>query len=169
MADSAFTGLDQSLFTGVPTDVRVHKGIAKEQARSAVQLFYAVAFLLVQHIDERPSITMVGHSRGAALSLLDAVMFTQHLPALTQLKYVGYGLPRVGNQAFADYVDKYITVIDDGTGFTRINNKKDPVPINPSRALGYVHPAGEIHIQASNAWDTCPGRSARWLPGRRSF
>jgi hypothetical protein len=23
--------------------------------------------------------------------------------------------------------------------------------------LGFVHPAGEIHIQASEAWDACPG------------
>ncbi|KLO07228.1 alpha/beta-hydrolase [Schizopora paradoxa] len=157
-ADSALTPLDQAYFGGISTDIKVHKNLANEHLRSAYDLFYAVANLLVQYIDERPSVTLVGHSRGAALSLLDAVMFTNSFPPLTKIKYVGYGLPRVGNQAFADYVDKYITSIDEGAGFVRINNKKDPVPINPSRALGFVHPSGEIHIQASGAWVSCPGQ-----------
>jgi hypothetical protein len=64
-----------------------------------------------------------------------------------------YGMPRVGNAAFADYVDATFS-----GNLTHINNKKDPVPIVPSKHVGYVHPAGEVHIQGSGAWDACPGQ-----------
>jgi hypothetical protein len=35
---------------------------------------------------------------------------------------------------------------------------EDPIPILPGMFLGFVHPAGEIHIQDSGAWDACPGQ-----------
>lgn len=104
------------------------------------------------------SVTLVGHSLGAALALLDAVFLPLHLPATTSFKIIGYGMPRVGNQAFADYVDAHITALAGGTGLTRITNKEDPVPILPGRFLGFAHASGEIHIEDSNAWDSCPGQ-----------
>ena len=56
----------------------------------------------------------------------------------------------MGNKAFADYVDAHLHV-------THINNKVDPVPIVPGRFLGFVHPAGEVHINDDGSWDSCPG------------
>ena len=61
-------------------------------------------------------------------------------------------MPRVGNQEFADFVDAHVLDL------THVNNKKDLVPIIPGRFLGFVHPKGEIHIQNSGDWVTCPGR-----------
>jgi len=58
---------------------------------------------------------------------------------------------QVGNQAFADYVDKNLNL-------THINNKKDIVPFLPPAFLGFVHPAGEIHIEDSGVWVVCPGQ-----------
>ena len=101
---------------------------------------------------------MVGHSLGAALALLDAVFLPLHLPSSTSFKIIGYGMPRVGNQAFADYVDAHITPLASGTGLVRITNKEDPIPILPGRFLGYHHASGEIHIEDSGAWDSCPGQ-----------
>ena len=40
------------------------------------------------------SVTTVGHSLGAAISLLDAIFLPLHIPDLTVTHY-GYGLPRV--------------------------------------------------------------------------
>jgi hypothetical protein len=62
-------------------------------------------------------------------------------------------MPRVGNAAFADYVDA-----KHGGNLTHINNKQDPVPIVPGRIFGYAHPASEVHIQGSGAWVACPGQ-----------
>lgn len=107
--------------------------------------------LLKQH--SASSVVVTGHSLGAALALLDSVYLTLHLPSGTSVSMIGYGMPRVGNAAFADYVDA-----THSGSLTHINNKKDPVPIIPGRFLGYVHPAGEVHIQDSGAWDACPGQ-----------
>lgn len=61
---------------------------------------------------------------------------------------IDYDMPCVGNAAFTDYVDA--TLIGN---VTHVNNQKDPVLIVPGMFLGYVHPAGEVHIQDSSAWD----------------
>ena len=51
------------------------------------------------------NVTLVGHSLGAALALLDAVYLPLHLPPTTNFKMVGYSMPRVGNLALAKYLD----------------------------------------------------------------
>ncbi len=89
---------------------------------------------------------------GAAIGLLDAVYLPLHIPNITT-RFVGYGLPRVGNMHFADYVDAQTSI-----SVTHINNKKDIVPILPGRFLGFRHPSGEVHIDEAGAWLACPGR-----------
>jgi predicted lipase len=100
------------------------------------------------------TVTVVGHSLGAALALLDGLFLSLNLPSVT-VKVVGYGMPRVGNQAFADFVDNQL-----GGLVTHINNEEDPVPTLPGRFLGFHHVSGEIHIQDSGTWDVCPGVSS---------
>ena len=63
-------------------------------------------------------------------------------------------MPRVGNPAFADYVDAHDAI----TSVTHVSNKEDLVPIVPGRSLGFHHPSGEIHIQDSGEWLACPGQ-----------
>ncbi|KLO07740.1 lipase class 3 family protein [Schizopora paradoxa] len=152
------TSLNSSLFPAdqFPDTIQVHQGFADDHARTAIPIYAAVVDAIVANLDKQPSVTLVGHSLGAALALLDAVMFVSHLPDWVQIKYVGYGLPRVGNQEFADYVDAHLTTSDNG--LVRITNKKDPIPINPGKFLGFVHPSGELHIEETNAWDSCPGQ-----------
>jgi Lipase (class 3) len=98
------------------------------------------------------SVTVVGHSLGGALALLDGVYLSLQLPENIAVKVISYGMPRVGNQAFADYVDSQLSGL-----VTHVNNKEDPVPTVPSISLGYHHPSGEIHIQDSSTWNVCPG------------
>ena len=105
---------------------------------------------------------------------MDAVYLPLHLPSNVTVRYVGYASPRVrnsasvhahpysyssrsflqvGNQAFADYVDAQ------PMSFTRVNNKRDPVPVLPPIDLfGYHHPNGEIHIRDDDVWVSCPGK-----------
>ena len=101
------------------------------------------------------SVTVVGHSLGGALALLDGVFLSLQLPKNVTVKVTSYGMPRVGNQAFADFVDSQLS-----GGVTHVNNQEDPVPILPGEFLGFHHPSGEIHIQDSGAWDACPGASS---------
>jgi predicted lipase len=108
------------------------------------------------------SVTCVGHSLGAALALLDAVYFRVQLNASVHVRMVGYGLPRVGNQDFANWVDSNLS-----GQVTHINNEEDPIPIVPGKFLGFRHPSGEVHITDSGTWETCPGEffSHLSLPG----
>jgi len=120
--------------------------------RTAPTILAAVQALLNQH--NASSVVLTGHSLGAALALLDSVYLPLHLPPGTRVRTIGYGMPRVGNRAFADYVDALHS-----SGLTRVNNKRDPIPIVPGRFLGFVHPSGEVHIQDEGGeWVPCPGQ-----------
>ncbi|KAG6332031.1 hypothetical protein ID866_7058 [Astraeus odoratus] len=147
--DIVLTNLDPSLFPGISSDIEVHSGFKNAQASTATAVLSAVQTAMSKY--ESTDVTMVGHSLGAAISLLDSVYLPLHLPAGTSFKTIGYGLPRVGNQAFADYVDAHLHL-------THINNEEDPIPTCPGMFLGFVHPAGEVHIQDSGEWSACPGQ-----------
>ncbi|KAF9224206.1 alpha/beta-hydrolase [Gyrodon lividus] len=148
-ADFFLTNLDSTLFPGLSSSIEVHSGFKDAQAKTATEVLSAVQTALSKY--STTSVTMVGHSLGAAITLLDSVYLPLHLPAGTTFKTIGYGLPRVGNQAFANYVDANLHL-------THVNNKEDPIPICPGRFMGFVHPAGEVHIEDSGEWAACPGQ-----------
>ncbi|KAF8887329.1 lipase class 3 family protein [Infundibulicybe gibba] len=147
-ADAFQESLDPTLFPGISSSVEVHSGFANEQAKTATQILAAVRTAIAAH--SATHVTIVGHSLGAAIALLDGVYLPLHIPGAT-FTTIGYGMPRVGNQAFANYVDAHLSL-------THINNREDIVPIVPGRFLGYHHPSGEVHIQDSGAWVSCPGQ-----------
>ncbi|KAF8704510.1 hypothetical protein AX14_013931 [Amanita brunnescens Koide BX004] len=140
--------LDSSLFPGISSSVEVHSGFADEQAQTATNVLSAVQSTISAHGATR--VTIVGHSLGAAIALLDSVYLPLHVSGVSFQTFT-YGLPRVGNQAFANYVDANLHL-------THINNMEDPVPIVPGMFLGYVHPSGEVHITDSDVWEACPGQ-----------
>nr|ABN45742.1 lipase [Antrodia cinnamomea] len=148
-ADIEKTTLDSSLFPGLSSDIEVHSGFANEQSKTATDVLSAVQSAMSKHSASK--VTVVGHSLGAAIALLDAVYLPLHISDAT-FSFIGYGLPRVGNQAFANYVDAQPTSV------THINNEEDPIPICPGMSLGFVHPSGEVHIEDSGEWAACPGQ-----------
>ncbi|KAI0326028.1 lipase [Cubamyces sp. BRFM 1775] len=148
-ADIILESLDPGLFPGVSSGVHAHSGFAGSQSRSASDVLAAVRTALSKF--DASKITVTGHSLGAAIGLIDSVFLHLQLPKAA-IRFVGYGLPRVGNQAFADYVDSLPISV------SHINNMEDLVPILPGRFLGFHHPSGEIHIQDSGAWLSCPGQ-----------
>jgi predicted lipase len=127
----------------------VGKVFASEHAKTAPAILAAVQSTISEYA--ATSVTTVGHSLGAALALLDSVYLLQHLPAGATYQIVGYGMPRVGNTAFANFVDQNLKL-------THINNKKDFIPVLPPLVLGFVHPSGEVHITESGSWVSCSGR-----------
>jgi predicted lipase len=143
--------LDSTLFPGLSSSILVHKGFANEHAKTAQTILAAVLTLLSQH--SASSIVVAGHSLGAALALLELVYLPLHVPTGTRVSAFTYGMPRVGNGPFANYVDAAYN-----GNLTHINNKEDVVPIVPGKFLGYVHPSGEVHIQDSGSWVACSGQ-----------
>ena len=119
-------------------------------ASSASQILSAVEIALSEL--GTPSITVVGHSLGGALALLDGIYFRLHFSRDVSVRVITYGMPRVGNQPFADFVDNTLNGL-----VTHVNNREDPIPTVPGIILGFHHPSGEIHIQDSGTWDACPG------------
>ena len=96
---------------------------------------------------------------------------------------VVFGLPRVGNQQFADMVDAIVSADDiqlrasldhwllitnfataQLPGFTHVSNQDDPVPTVPPHDLSFQHPSGEVHITAISSdgsdatMEACPGQ-----------
>jgi hypothetical protein len=92
---------------------------------------------------------------GRGPRVLDTVYLPLRLPEGTGVRMVTYGMPRVGNRPFANHVDVTLP-----GNVTHVNNKKDPImiPTVPWRFMGFVHPAGEVHIQDSGAWVACEGQ-----------
>lgn len=146
--DAVLEPLNPTLFPGISSSIEAHSGFANEQAKTAPTILAAVRTAISAH--GATKVTIVGHSLGAAIALLDSVYLPLHVSGVT-FRTVGYGMPRVGNQAFANYVDAHLSL-------THINNKKDLVPIVPGRFLGYHHPSGEVHITESGSWVSCPGQ-----------
>ncbi|KAF9485578.1 lipase class 3 family protein [Pholiota conissans] len=150
-AKVALRPLSSSLFPGVPSTIKVHDGFANEHAKTATAVLAAVKKALQQ--SKFNKVTLVGHSLGknlgGALSLLESVYLPLFLPTVT-FRMIGYGTPRVGNQAFATYIDQHVNL-------DRVNNLDDVVPILPGRFLGFHHPSGEKHIQPNKSWIVCLG------------
>jgi len=140
--------LNPTLFPGISSSIEAHSGFANEQAKTATDILSAVQETIAAH--GATQVTIVGHSLGAAIALLDGVYLPLHVSDVS-FRMIGYGLPRVGNQAFASYVDAHLDV-------THINNKEDPIPTLPGMFLGYHHPFGEVHIMDNNEWVSCPGQ-----------
>ncbi|EKM50551.1 uncharacterized protein PHACADRAFT_200498 [Phanerochaete carnosa HHB-10118-sp] len=143
------TDLDSTLFSSLSSSIEAHQGFADAQAKTATQILSAVQTTISRF--DATKVTMVGHSLGAAISLLDSIYLPLHLSGVS-FRTILYSLPRVGNQAFANYVDAHVISL------THINNEEDPIPIVPSTELGFHHPSGEVHITDQGVWEACPGQ-----------
>ncbi|KAF8623157.1 hypothetical protein AX17_007545 [Amanita inopinata Kibby_2008] len=150
LTDSDFflESLSASLFPGLSSDIAIHDGFADAHARSAAEVLVVVKTAMSR--SGYKNIAIVGHSLGGALAIISSVYFRLWLPAGTTINTVTYGMPRVGNQAFVDYVNGF-------GGNTRINNKYDIVPTIPGRFLDFHHTNTEVHILESLQWVRCDG------------
>ncbi|KZW02191.1 lipase class 3 family protein [Exidia glandulosa HHB12029] len=144
--------LNATMFPTAPAGAMVHMGFREAQEKAAADVLAAVTSSLAAH--PGASVTFASHSLGAAIGLLDALFIRPLIPSSTPFKFVGYGLPRVGNPTFADWVDSLLPDL------TRVNNMQDPVPIIPGRFLGFGHPSGEVHISSTSQWLACSGQDS---------
>ncbi|KAF8320777.1 lipase [Clavulina sp. PMI_390] len=153
-ADLLLSPLDSTLFPGIPSDVEAHSGFQATHGRSAPGVLAAVEKAMTATGSTKVVIT--GHSLGSAISLLDALYLPLHLPSTTTFSTSIFGLPRVGNLAFADWTDARVT------NLAYITNKHDPFPNLPPKLLGFARPSGEKHIVTTGLtdgdWYACTGQ-----------
>ncbi|KAJ1556071.1 hypothetical protein HK405_007587 [Cladochytrium tenue] len=138
---------------GADSDVKVHQGFLDDyEALQATTRGLAKTLLAAY---PSYSLTLTGHSLGGALALLAAIDLVNHgTVAASKVHVFTAGQPRVGNQAFSDYVA--------GFGFSsyiRIVNQKDVVPHLPYEWLGYRHAPGERWIDLANVVVLCDDAS----------
>ncbi|KAF8997862.1 lipase [Cyathus striatus] len=148
-ADFFLDNLDSTLFPGLSSSIKTHDGFGEAHKKSANAVLAAVKTALTRYSSTQ--VTIVGHSLGGALALIASVHLPLHLPSNITFKTVTYGMPRVGNQEFVDYINAR-------RDLTRIVNQDDLVPIVPGRFLGFAHTKGETHIVNSGDWINCPGQ-----------
>ncbi|WOK95355.1 hypothetical protein Cni_G04062 [Canna indica] len=105
--------------------------------------------LTEEYAGEELSITVVGHSLGAALAVLVADELATCVPERVAKAVFTFGGPRVGNQAFADRVEGR------GVKVLRVVNAHDLVTRVPgvlrSRADGYAHVGRELLVDSRNS------------------
>ncbi|KZP18794.1 alpha/beta-hydrolase [Athelia psychrophila] len=157
-AEFLLSDLNTTLFPKAPSGVQVHDGFQKTFGRTSDSVLSGVQSALATTGVNKVLVT--GHSLGAAISTMDALMLRLNLPTSVEMTAAVFGLPRGGNQAYADFIDSTL-----GANFTYVTNQHDPVPTVPPQFLSYKHSAGEIHIQAVNAVTgnatsvvSCPGQ-----------
>jgi len=145
--------LDRGLFPDAPSDIRVHSGFAIEHKKTATQILTEVQRLMDAY--SSTNVVLIGHSLGGAIAELDTLFMTLNLPEGTNIRGVTFGTPRVGNEAWATFFDNQVS------SFTRINHRRDPVPVVPGWRLGFRHVATEIHIRPDGKAVICPGPDDR--------
>ncbi|KXN74482.1 alpha/beta-hydrolase [Conidiobolus coronatus NRRL 28638] len=121
------------------SSVKIHQGFSE----AADVLLYKMRPAILMAMKKNPTYKVVftGHSLGGALATLSAVKFAEEgLVNWDRIQLITFGQPRVGNLAFADYLDS--KPIESA----RVTTRGDIVPIVPGHMLGYYHSQHIVHM-----------------------
>jgi len=125
---------------------KVHKGFYNQYSRVQTQIVQAASSFIAA--DPKATLQVTGHSMGAALSVLCGIDLQHRLGKQVETLY-NYGLPRVGNAAFATYAQAELNLF-------RLTHNRDPVPHLPTESMGFRHPAFEVfYNEANSAYKIC--------------
>ncbi|KAJ7154478.1 alpha/beta-hydrolase [Mycena filopes] len=132
-------------------NITVHSGFQATFERTADSLLAGIMAGLAS--TGATKVLVTGHSLGAALATMTGALLKASLPSSVAVEVSGFGLPRGGNQAWADFLDAT-------GGVSFMSNQNDPVPTVPPKFLGFQHTAGEIHIvdDTQQNFVACPGQ-----------
>ncbi|OWM73338.1 phospholipase A1-IIdelta [Punica granatum] len=97
------------------------------------QLHHKLTELRELYKGENLSITFVGHSLGASLSILSAFDVVENGIRDIPVAAFVFGCPGVGNKAFDDRCNRYPNL-----KFLHVRNKIDLIPHYPGKLLGYT-------------------------------
>ena len=132
--------------------VKLFAGFSNAYMELRDEVYEQIVKFQKQFNDKR--VTTTGHSLGAAMSVLAAMDLNKRLDDGIYRSFA-FGMPRTGNGAFANDVDKKI-----GGRFFYIVNGRDWVPRVLPRELGFQHPSGQIWINppSTTHWKYYPGQ-----------
>ncbi|KAJ6624859.1 alpha/beta-hydrolase [Mycena sp. CBHHK59/15] len=150
-AQFGLVDLNATRFPQTAESIQVHSGFQDTFERTADGLLAGVMAGLASTGVKKVSVT--GHSLGAAIATMTGAMIKAAVDPSVEVTVTGFGLPRGGNQEWADFLDKNV-------GVTFVSNQHDPVPTVPPRFLGFQHSSGEIHIVDDSQTNlvACPGQ-----------
>lgn len=118
---------------------------SQESARD--QVLNEVKYLLKKYEDEDVSITVIGHSLGASLAVLNAYDIAENGINLREgrepvlVTAVVFGCPLVGDAAFKKRCEEL-----EGLRILRVKNKKDLIALYPPTMMGYREVGDELLV-----------------------
>lgn len=153
LRNAGFIQVDPSDELGLPSDAKVDSGF--QQAWAGTWNDVKNALHEAKNNYPNDSIIVTGHSQGAAQASLGAVAVNKAFGNTSVDKVIVYGPPRVGNKAYADFVDETY-----GGKYVGVVNGKDWVPTVPPATIGYQQPSTLVWINPANStsWSTYPGQ-----------
>ncbi|KAJ7828307.1 alpha/beta-hydrolase, partial [Mycena leptocephala] len=134
----------------LPQNITVHDGFQQTFERTADSLLAGVMDGLKSTGVKK--IVVTGHSLGAALATMTAVMIKDAVDPSVDVSMTGFGLPRGGTRG--GLTSSFAGAL------TFVSNQNDPVPTVPPKFLGLQHSSGEIHIVDDSQTNlvACPGQ-----------
>jgi Lipase (class 3) len=128
----------------------LYKSASEEVKSLSSSVIEEVKRLMEVYKGEELSITVVGHSLGAALALLVADEVSECAAHVPPIAVVSFGGPKVGNRAFAERLQsrgvKVLRVVNEGDVITRV-----PGIVIPRRGRvkeGYEHVGVELRVDS---------------------
>ncbi|WFC99539.1 hypothetical protein MYAM1_002284 [Malassezia yamatoensis] len=134
--------LDSRYSSLAPAGTRVHFGFQESYLELADKTIAAIKRYMKEYNEDR--VTIIGHSLGAALGLTAALDVEKRVPKGVH-RIILFGLPRLGNPIFADFIDEHF-----GNRLHWTVNGRDWVPFVPPREFGYQHPSKYVWLRPAN-------------------
>ncbi|KAJ9082795.1 hypothetical protein DSO57_1001326 [Entomophthora muscae] len=126
----------------MPRGVRVHRGIYSVFMGTYNRVQDSVNALLDNPQYKDHTLFITGFSLGAGIAQVSVPSWYNLLKSRREprrIEVISYSNPRVGNRAFADYLESFNIPI------TRYTNQNDLVSHLPGRKQGYVHAGVEVY------------------------
>ncbi|KAJ9089631.1 hypothetical protein DSO57_1010791 [Entomophthora muscae] len=122
-------------------EARIHMGFSECTTSMLEQIIPKFKSILADARFSSYNIIAVGHSMGGTMAVLSTLALQREFKIKwKRLSVYTYGQPRVGNTAFANYINSLPLRI------TRTVNKNDVVPHTPPRSATYTHHFAEIYL-----------------------
>ncbi|KAJ9062600.1 hypothetical protein DSO57_1009153 [Entomophthora muscae] len=131
-----------------PAGVRVHRGIYSDFMGTYKSVQRSVIALLNDPRLKRHTLFITGYSLGAGIAQVSVPSWYNLLRSRREprrIEVISYSNPRVGNRAFANYLESFNIPI------TRYTNQNDMVSHLPGRKPGFVHAGVEVYGSKINS------------------